>query len=64
MDLLKAWWNRPMTVTVHEPCDECGKLRADVEDRDYWTATGKVVHRCCGACAKELQRSYYSGIPA
>jgi hypothetical protein len=63
MEPLKAWWNRPMTVTVSEPCDECDKLKSDVEDRDYWTPTGKVVHHCCSACAKELHRSYYAALP-
>lgn len=59
---LQDWWNRATTVTVHEPCDECGKLRSDVENRDYWTPTGKVKHHCCTACAKELHAAYYRNV--
>ncbi|KVT86304.1 hypothetical protein WT25_11155 [Burkholderia territorii] len=45
---LEAWWSRPMTTRVLDRCDECGKLREDVEERtNYWPY---VVKTCCQPC--------------
>ncbi len=57
--VLDAWWKRVPVVTTQERCNECDTLRSGVVKRDYWTPTGKRVHTCCDACAKELSRRYY-----
>lgn len=56
---IDAWRKRAMEVTVRTRCDECGELKENVQEREYWTMTGKKKHVCCDGCGRELHRQYY-----
>ena len=54
------WRNRVPKVRVYELCSECAALKEDVKPREFWTATGRVTHKCCEDCRRKLHWQYHS----
>jgi hypothetical protein len=56
---IDAWRKRAMTVRTLTRCEECGQLKENVVEREYWTMTGKKKHTCCESCGRDLHYQYY-----
>lgn len=66
----EAWNRRQVTTRVLDRCDECGKLKDDVKEREHFTGyffsrRWDLKMTCCAACfefAKQKQADEYAGL--